>query len=140
MSDIIDQIKEIDTAPKKIRDFGITFFVVFVLIGGILLYKGRTFGYVGFGLGLLFLASGIWAPGTLRPFYRTWMGLSVVLGFFASRFILCVLFYLVLTPIGMIMRLFGKDFLNQRWDKEAQSYWIKKKKRPFDKEQYKKLY
>jgi len=140
MSDIIDQIKEIDTAPKKIRDFGITFFAVFVLIGGILLYKGRTLGYIGFGLGLLFLASGIWAPGTLRPLYRIWMGLAVVLGFFVSRFILCVLFYLVLTPIGIIMRLFGKDFLNQRWDKEVESYWIKKKKRLFDKEQYKKLY
>jgi hypothetical protein len=48
--------------------------------------------------------------------------------------------YLVLSPIGVLMRVFGKDFLDQRWDKGAASYWIKKEKKPFDKKQYEKLY
>ena len=140
LSDIISEIKAIDTGPKNIRNFGFIFFVVFALIGGVLLYKGRALGYGSFGLGVLFLVFGVWAPGPLRPFYKMWMGLSLVLGFFMSRFILCIVFYLVLSPIGVLMRVFGKDILDQRWDKGASSYWIKKKKKPFDKKQYEKLY
>ena len=140
VADIINEIKGIDTTPKKIRDFGITFFLVFALIGGVLLYKGRSLGYAGFGLGAVFLALGIWAPSSLRAFYKAWMALALVLGFFISRFILCLLFYCVLTPIGLIMKVFGKDLLDQRWDKEARSYWIKKERKSPDKEQYRKLY
>ncbi|MBW2259606.1 MAG: hypothetical protein JRF18_04040 [Deltaproteobacteria bacterium] len=94
MSEIISEIKAIDTSPRKIRDFGITFLVVFALIGGVLLYKGRSLGYACFGAG----------------------------------------------AIGVIMRLLGKDPLDRRWDEEARSYWIKKERKTFDKEQYKKLY
>ena len=68
------------------------------------------------------------------------MTLALVLGYFTSSLILCILYYCVLTPIGLIMRLFGKDLLDRRWDKEASSYWIKKQPRSLDKEQYKKLY
>jgi hypothetical protein len=140
MSEIITEIKAIDTSPKKIRDFGVTFFVVFAIIGGILLYKGRSFGYACFGLSVIFLVLGRWAPRWLKPLHKAWMTLALVLGFFTSRFILCILYYCVLTPIGVIMRLFGKDILDQRWDEEAPSYWIKKERNAFDKEQYKKLY
>jgi hypothetical protein len=140
MSEIISEIKAIDASPKKIRDFGITFFAVFALIGGILLYKGRGSGYAFLAASILFVVLGKWAPETLRPFHKAWMTLALVLGFFTSRLILCILYYCVLTPIGVIMRLFGKDLLDQRWDKEAPSYWIKKEQETFDKEQYKKLY
>jgi len=140
MSEIISEIKAIDASPKKIRDFGITFFVVFAVIGGVLLYKGRSFGYAWLALSILFIVLGRWAPGSLKPFHKVWMTLALVLGFFTSRLILCILYYCILTPIGVIMRLFGKDLLDQRWDKEARSYWIKKERKTFDKEQYKKLY
>jgi len=140
MSEIISEIKAIDTSPKKIRDFGITFFVMFVLIGGVLLYKGRSIGYACFAVGVVFIVLGRWAPGSLKPFHKAWMTLALVLGFFTSRIILCVLYYCVLTPIGVIMRLLGKDLLDKRWNKEARSYWIKKERNTFDKEQYKKLY
>jgi hypothetical protein len=140
MSEIISEIKAIDASPKKIRDFGITFFVVFALIGGLFLYKGRSLGYICFAVGILFVVLGRWAPGCLKPVHKAWMTLALVLGFFTSRLILCILYYCVVTPIGVIMRLFGKDLLDQRWDKEASSYWIKKERKSFDKEQYKKLY
>jgi hypothetical protein len=140
MSEIISEIKAIDQSPKQIRDFGITFFVVFALVGGVLLYKGRSYGYACFAVSILFVVLGGWAPGSLKPFHKAWMTLALVLGFFTSRLILCILYYCVLTPIGVIMRLFGKDILDQRWDKEAPSYWIKKERKAFDKEQYKKLF
>jgi hypothetical protein len=140
LNEIIEEMKAIETAPKKIRQFGVTFLVVFACLGGLLLYRENSLAYVSFGLGLLFLLLGMWAPGALKGFYLLWMGFALVLGYFMSRLILSILFYLVLTPIGVVTRLIGKDFLDQRWNKEADSYWIKKEKRPFDKERYKKLY
>jgi len=140
ISDLINDIKAIDASPKKIRDFGITFFAIFALIGGALLYKGRDVGYLSIGLGLLFLLAGIFAGNSLRLLYKVWMGFAAILGFFMSRVILCMIFYLVITPISMLVKVFGKDTLDQRWDREAGSYWIKKEKKPLDKKKYEKLY
>jgi hypothetical protein len=139
-SDIISEIRAIDPNNKAIRSFGITFLIVLSAIGGLLIYKGRDIGYVWMGFGCLFFLLGLWVPVALRGVYRVWMGLAVVLGYFMSRIILSVVFYLVVTPIGLALRLLGKDILNQKWDKKADSYWIKRDKRPIDKKQYEKLY
>lgn len=140
LSDIVKDIRGIDTSSKKIRDFGITFFVVLVLVGGVFLYKGRDFGYLFMALGLFFLCAGLWAKKSLKGLYKVWMALAVVMGFFMSRIILCVLFYGVITPIGTILRVFGKDLLNQKWDRKATTYWIRKERGPFDKKRYEKLF
>jgi hypothetical protein len=140
ISDLINDIRGVDTSPKKIRDFGITFLVILALIGGLLLYKGRDLGYVFIGLGLLFFAGGLWAKNSLKGPYKIWMTLAVVMGFFMSRVILGILFYLVLAPIGLILRLLGKDLLKEKWDQEANTYWIKKEERDFDKKRYEKLF
>jgi hypothetical protein len=140
LSQILDEIKAVDTGPKPIRNFGITFFFVLLFIGTILAYKGRSTGYAVIGVGVLFFVLGMWAPVWLKAFYRAWMGLAAVLGFFTSRLILSVLFYLVVTPIGLTMRLLGKDLLNQRWDRKTSTYWIKREKTPFDKERYEKQF
>lgn len=140
ISDIISEIRAIDAGNKAIRNFGITFLVVLSAIGGLLLYKGKPLGYAFVGFGMLFFLLGWSAPGALRGLYKVWMGLAVVLGFFMSRIILSLLFYLVVTPIGLVMRLVGKDILNQKWDNNVDSYWIKREKTPIDKKQYEKLY
>jgi hypothetical protein len=140
ISDIISEIRAIDANKKVIRQFGILFLFVLATIGGILLYKGMAGGYAFLGSGVLFFALGMWAPGALRGFYRVWMGIAVVLGYFMSRIILCLLFYLVVTPIGLAMKLMGKDVLDKKWNKKADSYWIKRDKKPVDKKQYEKLY
>jgi hypothetical protein len=140
ITELINEIKGIDTSPKKIRDFGITFFVIFGIIGGVLIYKERPFGFGFIGLGLLFLLAGIWAKSSLRGPFKVWMGFAAVLGFFMSRILLSILFYLVITPIGLLVRLLGKDLLNERWNRDAGSYWIQKEKKPFDRKQYEKLF
>ena len=68
-------------------------------------------------------ALGLFKPDVLKPLQKAWMGLGVVLGFFVSRIIMAVLFYLIITPVGFIMKLFGKDILDQRIDKNKTSYW-----------------
>lgn len=139
-SDIRDDIKAIDIGPKSIRNFGITFFIVLGVIGGMIALKGDSSGYAVAGSGVVLLILGLWAPMTLKVPYKVWMGFAAVLGFFMSRLILCILFYLVVTPIGVVMRLIGKDILDQRWDKNTSTYWIKKEDRAFDKQRYEKMF
>jgi hypothetical protein len=140
LSEILDDIKAVDTGPKPIRNFGITFFFVLLFFGIVLAYKGESTGYAAIGIGVLFFVLGMWAPVRLKALYTVWMGLAAVLGFFTSRLILSILFYLVVTPIGLTMRLLGRDLLNQRWSRNTSTYWIKREKKPFDKERYEKLF
>ena len=88
----------------------------------------------------LFLLLGVLIQRSLRAVYKIWMSFALVMGWFMSRLILSVLFYFVVTPIGLCMRLFGKDLLNQRFDKDAETYWIKKDKEEFDRSRYEKLF
>jgi hypothetical protein len=138
--DIISEIRAIKSDNKAIRNFGITFLFVLSAIGGLLLFKGRNVGYVWIGLGGLFFLLGLWVPLALRGVYQVWMGLAVVLGYFMSRIILSLVFYLVVTPIGLLLKISGKDILNQKWDTKADSYWRKRDTKPADKKQYEKLY
>jgi hypothetical protein len=64
------------------------------------------------------------------------MTLAVLLGWLMTRIILTILFYLVVTPIGLLAKLSGKDFLNRKFNREAQSYWIPRKATTTDKRNY----
>ena len=68
------------------------------------------------------------------------MLLAYFIGGIVSRVILVVLFYVVLTPTGLILRLFGKDILDEKLDKRRESYWVKKDLSDHTKEQYGKMY
>ena len=140
ISEIISEIRTIKSDKKAIRNFGIVFLFVLSAIGGLLIYKGRDVGYVWLGFGGLFFLLGLWVPLALKGVYQVWMGLAVVLGYFMSRIILSLIFYLVVTPIGLLLKILGKDILNQQWDKKADSYWRKRDTKPVDKKQYEKLY
>jgi hypothetical protein len=72
----------------------------------------------------LFLLIALTLPLLLGPLNRLWAGLGSVLHWFTSPVALWVLLYLVITPIGLILRFRGKDILRLRWDPQAQSYWI----------------
>lgn len=62
-------------------------------------------------------------PRLLKPLQKAWMALAAILGFFMSKLILIVLFFLILTPISLIGRVFGKRFLELKLDKDRASYW-----------------
>ena len=68
------------------------------------------------------------------------MGFALILGSIMTRVILSVLFYLVITPIGLISKLSGKDFLDLKFDKSVSSYWIPRKKIIFEKANYEKQF
>ena len=124
------EIRDLDVGKKKVRSFG-------YLVGGVLMAialvglwrTGRRFTtavYALLGAGGALVALGLAAPAVLRPLYRVWMGLALVLGFVMTRVILTLVFFLVVTPVGWIMRALGKDPLRRRPDPSAETYWIEK--------------
>ncbi len=124
------EIKEIDTSKKALRSFGWVVGGVLLVIAAVVWWRNdfalTTVAYVLGSLGGTLVVLGLAVPVVLKPVYRVWMALAVVLGFIMTRVILSVVYYLVMTPIGLAMRLFGKDPMHRRIDPEASSYWIEK--------------
>ena len=107
------------------RSFGIIFFVVFLLIA---LYPFTNNGEIRIWsviISLFFLVLGILNSKILTPLNKIWFRFGVFLGKIISPLIMGIIFFMVVTPIGLIMRLIGKDVLNLRYNKEK-SYWIEK--------------
>lgn len=112
--------------PSSERFFGLTFVVVFVLIGLYPLIHGQSPRPWALGLAALLLAVALLAPGLLRPANLLWLKFGALLHSITSPIILGVMFFLLITPTGLIMRLLGKDLLRLKSEPDGQSYWIKR--------------
>lgn len=129
-------IEKIDSSRAKVRNFGLLFGAICILVVGYLLYKrSGVWPWFAAGAGFFFL-TGLAAYAVLKPVYIGWMMFAFVLGWINTRIILGVFYYLILTPIGLILRLTGKDLLDKRLDRTAKTYWIKRERVPFDKTRY----
>lgn len=143
---ILEEIKKLKTDRKELRKFGVTIAIALGLLGGLLLYKESS-KYVEFwGVGLLFLILGFLLPELLKPFYKVWMIFAITLGWFNTRLLLGIIFFLMFTPMGLIMRLLGKDLLDQKFIQTrtnlepVPTYWKKREKAPLDKTRYERLF
>ena len=115
--------REITT--KDLRQFGLVLTGILGLFGLIHFLKGHTSAYPWFwGIAIVVLLSSIVSPRILRPVYNVFIKIAHALGWFNTRLILIVVYYVLLTPIGLIMRVFGKDPLDKKIDKDVDSYWI----------------
>jgi len=120
---ILHEIKNIKSGKKELREFGLTIGTIFIILAGIAFWRGRT-TYIYFGApGIIFIGFGIFLPAVLKPLQKAWMALSLFIGFFMSRLVLMILFYFVMTPIGFAAKIFGKDLLDERIEKDKVSYW-----------------
>ena len=125
---------------KNVRNFGLLFGALCFILSGFLLVKGNAGWVWGAGGGLFFLITGLFAFPVLKPVYASWMLFAFVLGWINTRLLLGAFFYLVLTPIGLLLRLMGKDLLDEALDRNAGSYWKKRERRPFEKGRYERLF
>jgi hypothetical protein len=117
-------LKKLRTGAGDLRKFGVTVGAGFIFLGVLLLLRHRS-SYVAFcGAGALLTAFGVIWPRALKYVYIAWMALAFTLGFVMSNVILTLFFFLFVTPIGLLARLFQKDFLARKWDKRVASYWI----------------
>ena len=125
---LIEEIRSIKSEKKDLRKFGITVGIAFGFFGVIFLWRqisGYPYFFIASGL---LISTGFIVPLFLKPIQKAWMTLAILLGWFMSRVILTILFFIIVTPTGLLARLIGKDFLNRRFKQNSdQSYWIKKK-------------
>jgi len=109
------------------RSFGIVFFVVFFIISIYPLINDNPIRLWSLILSLIFLILGLINSKILTPLNIIWMKFGMYLGIFISPIVMGIVFFLVVTPIGIIMKILSKDLLNLRMNKEN-SYWIEKDK------------
>lgn len=108
------------------RAFGFVFTVVFLIIACYPLLTGQGVRLWSLAVAGIFLLLALVVPGVLAPANRLWMKFGMLLHAIVSPIALGILFYLVVTPTGLLMRLLGKDPLRLRFDPAADSYWIKR--------------
>lgn len=131
-----EELKHIDTSEKAVKKTGISVGVVLIAISFILWWlEKNSFVYFSAVGGIFIILSYIAIP-LLKPFHKLWIGLSLVLGFVMSRIILTILFYLVVTPIGLLAKIVGKKFMPLGFDKSAETYWEKREKTAKEKIDY----
>ena len=107
------------------RNFGVVFFIVFILISLYPLLNGQEIRLWALIISAVFLILGLLKSKLLTPLNKLWFRFGIFLGKIISPIIMGFIFFLVVTPIGLIMRLLGKDVLNLKYNKER-SYWIEK--------------
>ena len=107
------------------RSFGVVFFVVFLLIAIYPLTYGGDIRIWSAIFSFIFLVLGLLNSRILTPLNRIWFKFGIYLGKIVSPLIMGIIFFFVVTPIGLIMRILGKDVLNLKYNKN-QSYWIEK--------------
>ena len=126
ISDVRVEMRGLKRTPKELRKFAYLVGSVLVIVGGAGLFKHWHVLVVAalWGAGLMLLLGGLLTPRLLEGVYTVWMGIAFGLGWVVSRAILVLLFYLVITPIGMLARLFGKKFIDITFPQAGESYWI----------------
>lgn len=149
-------IEKLDSSPDAVRRTGKAFLIGGTVIGGLLLLSQSHvsgwsdwdltsgFAHAGwkwvFGIGIvLFILSRVAYP-VMKPIHIVWMTIAFVLGWVNTRLLLGLFFYLIITPIGVIMRAFGKDFLQEKIARSATTYWIKRETGPLERKRYENLF
>ena len=107
------------------RSFGIIFFVVFFIIATYPLINGDELRLWSLIISIVFLFLGLANSKILNPLNKLWFKFGIFLGKIISPLVMGIIFFLVVTPIGLLMRLLNKDLLNLRF-KNNGSYWIEK--------------
>lgn len=107
------------------RSFGIVFFVVFLLISIYPLINDKEIRVWSLIISLFFLILGLINSNILTPLNKIWFRFGILLGSFVSPIVMGLVFFLVVTPISLLMKLFGKDVLNLKRN-NSKSYWIEK--------------
>ena len=125
---LLEEIKNIKTTKKVLRDFGLILAIVLAIFGGISLWKeSESYKYLFPGSGASLILAML-LPNVLKFIYLPWMTVATIIGWVMTRVILKMLYYLILTPIGIAMKLFGKDILDEKINKDKPSYWVPRDK------------
>ena len=122
-------MNKINTDRAALKKFGLTMAVCFGVIALVVFLRNKHSAVPSALIAVFFLLAGLIVPVSLKYVYIVWMKLAFILGWFNTRLILCVIFYLIFFPVGLIMRLFRIDVLERKCDRSGGSYWKAKEKK-----------
>ena len=117
-------LKKQQTDAQRLRKFGIVMAVTFAVLASLLLWRERPAGPYLLYVSATSLVVSLILPLVLAPIERVWMALALVLQVVMTTLILTLTFFIVMTPMGFLLRLSGKDLLEIRRDPDAESYWV----------------
>jgi len=112
------------------RSFGWVFGAIFAIITGFVYYKSGQLSYWLLALTLVFIAVSLLAPKLFKPLNFVWFKFGMLLGNIIAPLVMMLIFFVVVTPIGLLMRLFGKDSLRLKRDSSLTSYWLEREQDP----------
>ena len=116
---------------KELRQFGLVVGAVFSVIGlWPLIFRGEPVRLWAIGIGGLLIACGGMIPSALTPVHKGWMWIGHILGWINTRILLGIVFYGLVTPIGLGLRLLGKDPMRQAFDESSTTYRVVRAPRP----------
>ena len=110
------------------RSFGILFFLVFLGFGLWPLTKEMSPNIYLIIISVIFLILGLLNSKLLSPLNNLWIKFGEILGKVIAPIVMAVVYFLILTPISLFVRLFGKDLIGMKFSNDVKSYWIKRKK------------
>jgi len=116
----MDKIK---TDKATLRKFGLTMAVCFAVITLIIFFRHKHSTTLTSIIALFFLLFALSTPALLKYFYIAWMKLAFILSWFNTRLLLCLVFYFIFSPVGLIMRLLRIDVLERKFKSSCDSYW-----------------
>ncbi len=120
-----NEIRNINSSKKELRKFGILFGIISFILG---IWFFKEYSEIFIVLGIYFIFGAVVFPLILLPVHKIWMAFAILMGFVIGNIILGILFYFIITPIGLILRR-KKDILNRKIDKNKESYWVKTENR-----------
>ena len=110
------------------RSFGLLFFIVFLIIGLWPLKNGDNLNLYFSIASLIFLILGLLNSKLLSPLNKIWIKFGEILGIIIAPIIMALVYFVVLTPVSLVVRVFGKDLLGLKFSNKQQTYWINRKK------------
>ena len=110
------------------RSFGILFFIVFLALSLWPLTKNGELNIYLLSIAIIFLVLGLINSKILSPLNRTWIKFGEILGRIIAPIVMAIIYFIILTPISLIVRIFGKDLISLKFKKDLNSYWIKRNK------------
>ena len=108
------------------RNFGLVFFVVFLIVSLWPVINNEPIRVWSVIISLIFLVLGLINSKMLSPLNKLWFKFGMILGALIAPMVMGLIFFLVVTPIGLILKLFGKDLLNKKYKSKKSTYWIKR--------------
>ena len=110
------------------KSFGILFGVVFIIVSVWPLFYSNSLRIWSLILAIIFFLLAFLKPSLLKSFNNAWIKLGELLGRIIAPIIMAIVYFLILTPISLLVRLFGKDLIGLKFSNDIKSYWIKRKK------------